>query len=215
MNSSNLLDDYQKETDNLKELDFPLDFQFKITTLHNDFIVKDNKGNKRAYVRQKLLRFKERVIVFSDESRNKELYHINADRWIDFNAHYTFTEVHSGVVTGSLGRKGMKSIWRANYTIFDTDKQTVYEIKEENPWSKIGDGVVGELPVISFFTGYLFHPKYGIKNRDGQLVARLSKTHSFWGRKFKLEQLGEISQKDKNTIMLSVMMMVLLERQRG
>lgn len=215
MNSKDLLDNFRKETTNLNELSFPLDFQFKITTIYNDFVIKDSGNSVRAYVRQKLFRFKESVVVFSDESKKNELYHLKADRWIDFNAHYTFTEAGSDKVIGSMGRKGMKSIWRASYTIFNKDKQPVYEIREENPWSKVGDSVVGELPVISFFTGYLFHPKYAIKNTEGKIVARLSKLQSFFGRKFKLEQLDEISAEDKNNIMLSVMMMVLLERQRG
>lgn len=215
MNSKDLLDNFQKETTDLNELQFPLDFQFKITTIYNDFVVKDGGNNIRAYVRQKLFRFKESVVVFSDESKKNELYHLKADRWIDFNAHYTFTESNSDKLIGSMGRKGVKSLWKASYTIFNADKQPVYEIREENPWAKVGDAMVGEIPVISIFTGYLFHPKYGIKNSEGKLVARLSKVHSFFGRKFKLEQLDEISAEDKTNIMLSVMMMVLLERQRG
>lgn len=215
MNSRDLLDNFQKETSDLNELQFPLDFEFKVTTIYNDFVVKDGINNVRAYVRQKLFRFKESVVVFSDESKKKELYHLKADRWIDFNAHYSFTEANSEALIGSMGRKGMKSLWKASYTIFNADKQAVYEIKEENPWAKVGDSLVGEIPIVSFFTGYLFHPKYGIKDQQGRLVARLSKVHSFFGRKFKLEQLDNISSEDKTNIMLSVMMMVLLERQRG
>jgi hypothetical protein len=215
MNSKDLLDNFEKETTDLNELQFPLDFQFKVTTIYNDFVVKDANDNVRSYVRQKLFRFKENVVVFSDESKKNELYQLKADRWIDFNAHYTFTETKSDKLIGSMGRKGMKSLWKASYTIFNSDKKPVYDIREENPWAKVGDALVGEIPIVSFFTGYLFHPKYGIKNAEGKLVARLSKVHSFFGRKFKLEQLGEISPEDKVNIMLAVMMMVLLERQRG
>lgn len=215
MNNKDLLDNFQKETNNLNELDFPLEFLFKVTTIQNDFVVKDRNQNVRAYVRQKMFRLKESVIVFSNESKENELYHIKADRWIDFNALYSILDAKSAEQIGAIGRKGMKSFWKASYSIFNTEKEVVYEIKEENPWAKVGDSVIGELPVISFFTGYLFHPKYGIKNSEGQLVARLSKVQSFFGRKFKLEQIGDITPADKSLIMLSVMMMVLIERQRG
>lgn len=215
MNSKDLLDNFQKETSTIKELDFPLDFLFKITTLSNDFLVKDRNQNVRAYVRQKMFRLKENVLVYSDESKKNELYQIKADRWIDFNALYSILDVASNEPLGSIGRKGMKSFWKASYSIFNTEKQVVFEVKEENPWAKVGDSVLGELPVISFFTGYLFHPKYGIKNANGELFARLSKVQSFFGRKFKLEQIGELSSEDKTLVMLSVMMMVLIERQRG
>jgi len=100
---------------------FPLDFEFKIATLHNDFTVKDANGNTLAYVRQKLLKLVDEVVVFEDESRAKEIYRIKADRWIDFSAVYTFTDKF-GVDVGKIGRKGFASIWKANYEIFDRDR---------------------------------------------------------------------------------------------
>ena len=50
----------------LKNLNYPLDFKFKITTLASDFNITDRNGNYVAYVRQKMFRLKEDVIVFSD-----------------------------------------------------------------------------------------------------------------------------------------------------
>lgn len=196
-------------------IDFPVDFEFKITTLHNDFVAKNAHGNTVAYVRQKMFRFKEAVSVFSDESKSKELFHIKADRWIDFNAHYDLISSETNTSIGSLGRKGMKSLWKARYTVYDTAKNATFEISEMNPWAKVADGVVGEIPIISFFTGYLFHPKYGIYDQQGNQIAQLSKLPSFWGRKFKLEEIQPISNVNKYQIMLSMMMIVLLERERG
>lgn len=72
----------------LKNLNYPLDFKFKITTLASDFNITDRNGNYVAYVRQKMFRLKEDVIVFSDESRTKELFNIKANQWVDFNASY-------------------------------------------------------------------------------------------------------------------------------
>jgi len=51
----------------LKNLNYPLDFKFKITTLSSDFNITDRNGNYVAYVRQKMFRLKEDVIVFNDE----------------------------------------------------------------------------------------------------------------------------------------------------
>ena len=60
----------------LKNLNYPLDFKFKISTLSSDFNITDANGNYVCYVRQKLFKLKEKVVVFSDESRREELYHI-------------------------------------------------------------------------------------------------------------------------------------------
>lgn len=210
-----LLDTIQAESKNLKALNFPLTFEFKIGTMSNDFIARDASQNVIAYVRQKMFKLKEDVIVFSNDTKTNELFRIRADKWIDFNTTYSFTSPNEQTYLGSVGRKGMKSLWKANYTIFDTDKKEEYVISEENPWAKVGDALLGELPIVSLFTGYLCNPKYIIKDMNGNPVARLSKSASFFGRKFTLESIGNIPAEDGERLMLSLMMMVLLERRRG
>ncbi|MES2800599.1 MAG: hypothetical protein V4638_11325 [Bacteroidota bacterium] len=196
------------------DVQFPVHFVFHIGTMSNDFTAHDERNNTLAYVRQKMFKFKEDVIVFSDDTRSKELFRIRADRWIDFNANYSIFDA-SGTFTGSVGRKGMRSLWKANYGIFDADKNKEYDISEENPWAKVGDTLLGEVPVLSFFTGYLFNPKYLVKDLNGRPVARLSKVSSLFGRKFMLEQLETIPNEDIERMILSLMMMILLERRRG
>ena len=211
-----LLDDIQMNTNKseiFKTLNFPISFQFKIGTISNDFIATDANGNQIAYVRQKMFKFKEDVIVFADESRKTELYRIQADRWIDFNASYSISKAEEAI--GSMGRKGMRSLWKSSYVIFDPEKKQEYSISEENPWAKVGDTLLGEVPFLSVLTGYLFNPKYMVLDPNENKVARLSKEPSFFGRKFKLDALTDIPVEDGERMMLSLMMMVLLERRRG
>lgn len=209
-----LLDTYVKDTTDFKSLEYPVSFEFKIGTLANDFTAKDSKGNTLAYVHQKMFKLKEAIRVYSNESKSNILYTINADRVIDFNACYAFTN-GSEEYKGSVGRKGMKSLWKANYEIFDEDKNIEYSIREENPWAKVFDVLLSEIPLVGMFTGYFCNPKYIVLDPQGQIVARLSKEASFWGRKFKLEKVADFEAKDGERMMLALMMMVLLERRRG
>lgn len=197
-----------------KEFNYPIVFEFKIGTLANDFTAKDAGGATIAYVKQKLFKLKEAINVFSDESKTEVLYTIAADRIIDFNASYVFKS-ESGNELGKVGRKGAKSLLKAHYNIFDKDNNLDYTITEENPWAKVGDAVLGEIPVVGMFTGYLFNPKYIVKDTNDQIIARLSKEPSFFGRRFKLEEVGKFKAGDSERIMLSLMMMSLLERRRG
>lgn len=209
-----LLDSHVKTASDFKTFNFPITFEFKIGTLANDFTAKDATGNTIAYVRQKMFKFKEAVMVYAEESKTNLLYKIEADRIIDFNASYEFTNA-SGEVLGSVGRKGMKSLWKANYQIFDSEKKPEYNIREENPWTKVFDALFAEIPIAGMFTGYVFNPKFLIETPDGTTIARISKEASFFGRKFKLEQLGELKAGDSERLLLSLMMMLLLERRRG
>lgn len=211
--TNDLLDESFIET-KINDYNYPLTFEFKIGTLANDFIVKDAEGITVAYVRQKMFKLKEAIQVFTNEQRTKVAYTISADRIIDFNASYSFKNENDEEI-GRVGRKGMKSILKANYEVFSENNQKEFQIKEENPWVKVFDSLLGEIPILSMFTGYLFNPKYIVNNSDGTPAVRLTKEPSFFGRKFKLEKLGEINQKDSEKIILSLMMMSLLERKRG
>jgi len=197
-----------------KDFKYPITFEFKIGTLANDFIAKDSSGNTIAYVRQKMFKLKEDIQVFSNESKSKVLYTIGADRIIDFNASYSFKN-ENDIEIGKVGRKGRKSLLKAHYNIFDQNSNLDYTISEENPWAKVGDALLGEVPILSMFTGYMFNPKYVVKDSSDTIIARLSKQPSFFGRKFLLEEVGGFKPGDDERILLALMMMSLLERRRG
>ena len=209
-----VIDNNIKETEAIKDYAYPLNFQFKVTSLANDFNVKDANGKSLAYVRQKMFKLKEAISVFSNENKTELLYKINADRIIDFNASYSFTNADEEVI-GRIGRKGAKSILKAHYEIFNQDNKQEFVINEENPWAKVGDAVLGEIPIVGIFTGYFCNPRYAIKRVDGTIVARLSKEASFMGRKFKLDKLSELNEGEGERMVLAIMMMSLLERRRG
>ena len=199
----------------LKNLNYPLDFTFKITTLSSDFNITDKNGNYVAYVRQKMFKLKEDVIVFNDESKSKELFRIKANQWIDFNASYSMTEIATGNSFGRLARKGMRSIWKSSYDVLDTNDKTKFTITEDNAWVKFFDGIVGEIPVVGMFTGYFLNPTYTVKGIDGKDYFKLKKMPSMFGRRFQLDRMVDIDDEDESLVILSLLMMILLERARG
>ena len=198
----------------LKNLNYPLNFTFKITTLSSDFNITDRNGNYVAYVRQKMFKLKEDVVVFNNESKSQENFRIRANQWIDFNASYAITDSF-GKNLGKIARKGMRSIWKATYNIFDQNDTQKYKVQEENAWVKVLDGMVGEIPIIGMFTGYFLNPSYIVHDNNGKEIYRLKKMPSFFGRKFQLDQINDIPDHEETLVVLSLMMMVLLERAKG
>lgn len=200
---------------NLKNLNYPLDFKFKISTLSSDFNITDVNGNYVAYVRQKMFKLKEDVIVFNDESKSQELFQIKANKWIDFNASYSIKSLVDDKNFGRLARKGMRSIWKSQYDIVDENDEVKFQINEDNGWVKVLDGIVGEIPVVGMFTGYFLNPSYTVKDNSGKEYFRLKKMPSLIGRRFQLDRLIDIDDEDESLVVLSFLMMVLLERARG
>src|SRR5690606_33245257 len=132
----------------------------------------------------------------------------------DINTTYEFTNSEKQV-EGRISRKGWRSLWKSHYEIFNSQGQQEFLITEKNPWTKIVDSAVGEIPVLGFFTGYILNPSYIVKNQNGEIVAELAKNPSFFGMKFALHKKGEILVGRQEELLLGLFMMVLLERRRG
>lgn len=194
-------------------LNYPLNLSFKIIAVAPQLSVTDANGNLIAYIKQKLFKLKEAVTVFEDEQQNRPLFNLKADRIIDFSARYHFTD-QQGLSIGSVKRQGMRSLWKAQYDIYEGESITM-RIREENAWVKVLDGLFGELPIIGTFSGYVFHPAYLVSTLDGRVVLRMEKQPAFFEGKFRVEKQGELSVADEKRAILSLLMMVLLERQRG
>ena len=198
----------------MKNVQFPVKFTFKIGTLSNDFLVEDAMGNDIGYVRQKMLKMIDEVVVYDNDLKSNILFTIRANKWIDFSATYTFTN-HLGQEIGRIGRKGWASIWKARYEIFDEKANQDLLIQEENGWIKVADAVLSEIPILGLFTGYLFNPSYIVTRPDGTEVIRLKKQPSLIGRRFLLEKLNNFEPGEEERVILGLMMMILMERRRG
>jgi len=198
----------------MQKINFPISLQFKISTFSNDFTATDFGGKVIAYVKQKMFKLKEDIIIYSDESESEQLYRIKADKWLDFSAAYAFYD-KEGKEFGKITRKGWRSIWKTKYTILDENQNIQYHIGEENAWVKVGDSILGQIPILGVLTGYLFNPSYIVTNTDNVPVVRLKKKASFWGRNFEITKEGTMNEDDDDRILLGLMMMILLERRRG
>lgn len=192
---------------------YPLTLSFKILALAPQLSVRDANGNLLFYVRQKLFKLKEAVTVFADEEQQQPLYHLNADRIIDWSANYNF-ERNDGGTIGSIKRQGMRSLWKARYDI-SSGRNDQLHIEEENGWIKVMDGLFGEIPFVGILSGYLFHPAYLISDENDNAVLRMEKQPALFEGRFQIDKQGELSPQEEEVALLSYIMMVLLERRRG
>lgn len=194
-------------------MNYPLQLSFKIMAIARQLSVMDAGGRLLFYVKQKAFKLKESITIFSDAEQTQPLFTINADRVIDFSASYQFADMR-GTPLGSVKRQGMKSLWKSRYDVTCTDG-TPLMIQEANPWTKVLDALLGEIPIVGMFTGYMFHPAYVVSRQDGAPIMRLEKQPAFFEGKFKIEKMAELSEGLEMCVVLSLIMVVLLERHRG
>lgn len=207
-------------------MSYPLTVRFKILAIARQLAVYDSSQRLLMYVKQKAFKLKESITVFADEQQTRPLYTIAADRMIDFSATYNITSV-DGVAIGAIRQKGMQSLWRSRYEIV-RDDAVVFTAREENPWSKVADGLFEGIPVVGMLSGYIFHPRYLIsrgtdvpsssmfETPEGGDVARATKQPAFLESVFTIERLPTPLDADEERLLLiSTVAMILLERRRG
>lgn len=199
------------------QFQYPLQLNFKLIALAPRIFVRDASGTMIFYVHQKTFKLKEDVRIYRDEAKSKEIFRINADRILDFSAQYYFTHVDSERRFGSIKHKGFKSIWKATYILFDADGIETHHITEDNPWVKVADVLLGEIPIVGMFTGYMFHPSYTIKDLTTETpIMRLTKQPAFFESSYTIDTLTDgLSSSEEARLLLSLLMMVQLERSRG
>jgi hypothetical protein len=189
-------------------LNYPLDLRFKVLAALPQVKVLDAAGQVVMYVKEKLA-LKTAVRVFADEAQQQQVYSIAADKMMGLTITYHIATPAGGAV-GALKRQGMKSIWKANYPILDAAGAEVGMIHEENPWIKVLDGLLSDIP----FVGMYINPAYLVDLR-GQTVLRIKKQPSMMEGKFMVEKKGEISETDEKLLLPTIIMFIMLERVRG
>jgi hypothetical protein len=195
-------------------MEFPLHLNFKKVALAPQISVTDANGRMFAYVKQKAFKLKEAITIFAEKEQINPLFTINADRILDISARYTIRDAQGSEI-GGIQRKGMRSFWRAAYEIV-RDGAVVMQIREENPWVKVLDGLMGEIPIVGIFSGYAFNPAYVVTRTDtGTPVLRIKKEPAFLEGKFTIQRQGELSESDQTLGVVALLMMVLLEKRRG
>ncbi|MBD1863177.1 hypothetical protein H6F72_16065 [Trichocoleus sp. FACHB-46] len=194
-------------------MQYPLTLTFKLWSLAPQLALQDATGDTVFCIRQKLFKLKEVINVFSDLERTQLRYEIKADRIIDFSARYNFVDTN-GKTMGAVKRRGMKSLWRAHYDIYDGGTP-VFTISEQNPWVKVMDSLFAEIPIVGLFTGYVFNPVYAVNRANGNPVMYLEKRPAFLSRIFTIKQVDQLSGNEEAQVLLSLVMMLLLERNRG
>jgi uncharacterized protein YxjI len=193
---------------------YPLTLTFKFLTISSYIRVVDATGQLVGYVKQRAFRLREDVTIFADEGQTQPLFHIKADRIIDIGATYSIRTA-DGRPLGAVRQRGMRTLWRATYDILDESGSAVGLVHEKDVWTKVIDGLIGEIPFLGFVIQQWINPTYLIDSADGVTVLRMRKQPSLIERRFIVEQDAPVSRGLEPLALPAVLMVVLLERGRG
>ncbi len=208
-------------------LAYPLTLRFKLIAISNQFELIDNQGKVLGYVKQPWTKIKEAVSVYQSAKMDTLLFTIKADRILDLRAKYIIADAQ-GRMMGELQRHMVKSWFKSTYSLsvvqsrsdgeFGRSHVTAsasYTVTETNPWVKVLDSLISEIPVIGAVAGYLLHPRYAVVDASGTERLEIRKRPSFFERKFDITALEGLEPHAEKPLVLAALMMILLESKRG
>ena len=108
----------------------------------------------------------------------------------------------------------MRSIWKANifcFRCFLTTKNIKFRRKCLGKNYRFG--FFTEIPILGIF-GLFFNPTYIVHDNNGKEIYRLKKNAFIFGRKFQLDQINDIADEDETFVVLSLMMMVFIRKNK-
>ena len=85
-----------------------------------------------GYSKQKGLKLKEDIRVYTDVDKNTELICIKARSIIDFGAGYDITDSQTGEAVCSFKREGLKSMFKDSWKVMDSSGNQIGTISEDS-----------------------------------------------------------------------------------
>lgn len=96
------------------------------------FHIYDPAGNVVLYSKQKAFKLREDVRLYTAEDMQTEILAIRTQSIIDFSAAYEVVDSASGQRIGGFQRKGLKSMLRDEWLVFDAGGREIGIIQEDN-----------------------------------------------------------------------------------
>lgn len=128
------------------------------------FQIFDAAGVEIGYCAQKAFRLREDLRVYKDSTGAEELFRIGTRQIIDWGATYV-VNLPTGDPIGSFRRRGMKSLIRDTWLVFDADGAEIGRIEEDSAFKAGARRLMGDY-------AFLFPQKLHIRRTsDGALIA--------------------------------------------
>lgn len=201
-----------------RAMQYPLRLHFKLIALAPRIKLTDAQGKELFYIEQKVLALKESVKVFNNEEEKDILYTMQANQVFDFGAKYNFTHAKTKEHIGAIQQEGIRSLFQASYLVFDKHDKHVYKIVQSNPMIAVLDSIISIIPFAELFNGFILNPVYKVykgETETADVVLTMKKKPSLFESNFDITKDGDVNEKDELLLMLSALMVVQLERNRG
>ncbi|MDD1746736.1 MAG: hypothetical protein LUQ16_03135 [Methanomassiliicoccales archaeon] len=176
----------------------------KVIALTNQYWIEDWNGRILGYSRQKLIRIKEDVRVFTDESMTTEVFRIQQENIMDAWGTFAVIDSPTGHVVGKIRRRITSNYVWDEFQLLDANGTQFGKIEES-----AGRGLARKY--VPF--GGLVPEHVGLEV-NGQRICDIKQQFKIVGDIWEVDLSAMPTYLDRRVILASMLMMGMIERER-
>lgn len=176
----------------------------KVLAFTNQYWIEDGGGKVVGYTKQKMLRVKEDIRIFSDASMNGELFRIQQEQVLDMWGNFAIVDSPTNAVVGRIRRSAMSGIAADEYLLFDAAGQQIGRVFEN-----AGRGLARK-----YIPGGDLVPEKVCVEFLGRPVGEIKQAFRLVGDEWSVDCSNIPPQFDRRTLLGAVILMGMIERDR-
>ena len=177
----------------------------KVLAIANQYWIEDAQGRQLGYSRQKILRIKENIRIFSDDSMTTELFRIQQEQIMDMWGTFAVIDSATNTCVGKLRRQAISSgFYVDEYLLLDANGQVVGRVAERG-----GRGLLRK-----YVPGGSLVPEQLVVEFQGQPVAEIKQQFKIIGDLWEVDCSRIPPQFDRRVLLSAMLLMGMIERDR-
>jgi len=176
----------------------------KVLTIGNKYWIEDGDGNVIGFTKQKLLKLKEDIRVYTDESMSQEIFRIQQEQIMDVWGKFAVIDSASDRILGYIKRRALKSgfLWD-EWEVYDANENLMGRVEESKGLGLVRKYVPG---------GAIVPEKMKVKV-DGREVAEINQKFKIIGDIWELKCKDLPEDFDRRVLLAGLILMAMIERE--
>ncbi|HEX9909186.1 MAG TPA: zinc ribbon domain-containing protein [Thermoplasmata archaeon] len=177
----------------------------KVIAIANQYWIEDAQGRQLGFSRQKIIRIKENIRIFTDDSMTSEIFRIQQEQIMDMWGTFAVLDSATNACVGKLRRQAISSgVFVDEYLLLDANGQMVGRVAERG-----GRGLARK-----YLPGGSLVPEQLVVEFHGQQVAEIKQQFKIIGDIWEVDCSRIPPQFDRRTLISAMLLMGMIERDR-
>jgi uncharacterized protein YxjI len=177
----------------------------KVLTIGNRYYIEDRQGIVLGFSKQKLMRVKDDIRIYSDENMTNEIFRIQQENIVDDWGTWAVIDSRSNVCVGKMRRSYLSNYAQDEYALLDPNNQQIGRVVEPSSRGLMrkylpGGGLVTEQVKVEYY---------------GRLVAYIQQQFKVIGDTWEVDCQYLPPQFDRRTLLTAMLLMGMVEREEN